>query len=119
MKFKQSIVVRTDLKMGKGKLAAQAAHASCEAVFKALENPQWRDWVKTWRSEGQKKVVLKVGSERELIDLYEKALGKDLPCSMIRDAGLTQLEPNTLTAIAIGPAPAEKVDEITSHLKLL
>ncbi|ALU12062.1 peptidyl-tRNA hydrolase [Ignicoccus islandicus DSM 13165] len=119
MKFKQSIVVRTDLKMGRGKIAAQVAHASCEAVFIALERAIWREWVHKWRMEGQKKVVLKASSESELLELYSKALKKGLPCSLIRDAGLTQLPPNTLTAIAIGPAPEEMVNELTSHLKLL
>ena len=115
--FKQSIVVRTDIKMGKGKTCAQVAHASLEAALKAMkEKPEWFE---AWRKQGQKKVVLKVSSEKELIEIYEKARSMGLPASLIRDAGLTQVEPGTLTAVAIGPAPEEDVDKITGKLKLL
>ncbi len=116
--FKQVIVVRTDIKMSKGKLAAQAAHAAVEAVLDALERGL-SDWVTTWRRQGAKKVVLKASSEQELIELYEKARRENLPSALIRDAGRTELPPNTLTCIAIGPAPSRLVDRITGHLKLL
>jgi len=117
MEFKQAIVVRTDIRMGKGKLAAQVAHASCEAVFECLKKKP--SWVDIWRAQGQKKVVLKVGSVDMLKEIYLKAVAIKLPASLISDAGRTQLEPGTITAVGIGPAPTEEIDKITGRLKLL
>jgi len=115
--MKQSIIVRTDIKMGKGKLAAQVAHAAVMAAEVArTERPEW---FKEWMETGQKKVVLKVSSQEELLQLYEEARRAGLPASIVVDMGLTQLPPGTLTAVAIGPAPDELVDKITGRLKLL
>lgn len=72
-----------------------------------------------WKQEGQKKVVLKVSSEEELLLLYNQAKRASLPCSLIQDAGLTQIPPGSKTAVAIGPAFAREIDKLTSHLKLL
>ena len=119
-RYKQAIVLRADLKMSRGKAAAQAAHASCEAVFFVLrsEGKGWREWLEEWRREGQKKVVLRVNSERELLELYSKALRLGLPAALIVDAGMTELPPGTKTAVAVGPAPEELVDKVTGHLRL-
>ena len=59
--YKQVILVRQDLKLPKGKLAAQAAHASVEAVLRSDE-----EMVKRWRMEGMAKIVIKVKDEKEL-----------------------------------------------------
>lgn len=109
--------MRADLRMSKGKLATQVAHASVMAAFEAYN--KHRDWFNEWWETGQKKVVLKVSSEKELLELYNAALVAMLPTSIVVDAGLTELPPGTITAIAIGPAPDEKIDRITGHLKLL
>jgi len=118
--YKQSIVLRRDLRMGRGKAAAQAAHASCEAVFYILGSTrrEWRVWLEEWRRTGQEKVVLRVDSEQELLEVYRRALGLGLPASIIADAGRTQLPPGTRTAVAVGPAPESLVDKVTGHLKL-
>ncbi|AEF96269.1 aminoacyl-tRNA hydrolase [Methanotorris igneus] len=115
--YKQAIVIRNDLKMGKGKIAAQACHAAIEAFLDAEKICP--NVVKEWLREGQKKVVLKVNSEKELFDIYLTAKSLGLPCSLIKDAGRTQLEPGTTTAVGIGPEKEEKIDKVVGHLKLL
>ncbi len=119
--IKQVVVVRRDLGMGKGKIAAQVAHASCNNIFLILEgsNPTWKEWLRSWRLSGQEKVVLKVDSERELLSVYQHALALNLPASLVADAGRTQIKPGTKTAVAIGPAPENIIDKITGSLKLL
>ena len=120
-KYKQAIVIRTDLGMSRGKIAVQAAHAAVTAVVSILEsnNAEWKRWFREWYSKGQAKIVLRVESKEKLLELYIKAQAKGLPVSIVEDAGLTELPPGTITAIAIGPAPLEKIDEITGTLKLL
>lgn len=116
--IKQVIVVRPDLKMGKGKLAAQVAHAALDAAEAARKkHPGWYD---SWREQGQAKVVVKgEGGEEGLLDLQRQARSLGLPVSLIQDRGLTQLEPGTTTCLGIGPAPAGEVDKVTGKLKLL
>lgn len=111
--MKQAIVVRTDIGMGKGKAAAQAAHASLTAYEKA--GPDAR---RSWKDGGQKKIVLKVSSEPELQELADQARREGLPHALIRDAGHTQLEPGTVTALAVGPGEENLVDRVTGDLSL-
>lgn len=112
--MKQAIIMRTDLNMSKGKLAAQAAHASIEAYKKADS-----DALESWESEGQKKVVLKVSGEKELIEVFMNAKKAKIPAALIHDAGKTQVEPGTATCVGIGPDEDEKIDKIVGKLKLL
>jgi PTH2 family peptidyl-tRNA hydrolase len=115
--MKQAIAVRTDLKMGKGKVAAQVAHASLSASELArLKKPGWYEG---WRDGGQAKIVLKIDSEELLLELFRKAKSSGLPASIVEDRGLTQVEPGTITCLAVGPAPDAEVDGITGKLKLL
>lgn len=116
-RFKQSIVVRVDLSMSKGKLASQVGHAAVSASEKARKNKL--RWWNIWIKEGQMKVVLKVHSSTELESLYKKAKKLDLPCELIIDRGLTEIPPGTITCIGIGPAPVDKVDKVTGDLALL
>lgn len=115
--MKQVIVVRADLDMGKGKIAVQVAHASLAAFLEAKRrNPELVD---AWLSEGQRKIVLKVNSLDELLDVVRKAENEGLPIAIIEDAGLTQLKPGTITAVGIGPALDNVLDRVTGNLKLL
>lgn len=114
MGLKQIIVIRKNLKMSKGKMVSQGAHASLGAFINANEKIQ-----KIWLKGGAKKVILKVEDEKE-IGLLEKIAKKEkLPTFLVRDAGKTQLEVGTVTAIGIGPAEEGKVDKVTGKLKLL
>ena len=112
--MKQAIIIRTDLKMGKGKLVAQGAHASVSSFLKSSKDEQAE-----WLEEGMKKIVLKVSGEKELKEIFKAARDEKLHASMINDAGLTQLEPGTATTVGIGPAEDRTVDKITGKLKLL
>lgn len=117
--YKQAIIVRTDLKMGKGKIATQVAHASLGAYRIAKSKKRHRDAVKVWEGVSEKKVVLKVGNLRKLKSLHSKAKALKIPCMLIRDAGHTQLKPGTITALGVGPAEEGRIDRITKDLKLL
>jgi PTH2 family peptidyl-tRNA hydrolase len=115
--MKQAIVVRSDLKMGRGKMAAQVAHASLSAAEETMDKRS--DWFGEWKEEGQAKIILKIKTEEALRDLYKKAKAAKLPAALIEDRGLTQLEPGTVTCLGIGPGPEVELDKITGKLKLL
>lgn len=110
--YKQVIVVRKDLNMSPGKIAAQVAHASIGAWKGASERAR-----KAWEKEGAKKVVLQANSREQLLELKEKA-GK-LPKCLITDAGMTEVPPGTETCLGLGPATDGEIDRITGSLKLL
>jgi PTH2 family peptidyl-tRNA hydrolase len=111
--MKQAIVARADIGMGEGKLAAQVAHASLSAYEDADERTR-----SEWKGSGQKKVVLKAAGESELFELADVAEREGLPHAIVRDAGHTQLEPGTVTALAVGPGPDDTVDRVTGDLPL-
>jgi PTH2 family peptidyl-tRNA hydrolase len=112
--YKQCVVVRSDLGLSKGKIAVQAAHAS----ILSYESAPAKDRI-AWMKSGQKKIVLRAKSITELYILKERARLAKIPSEIVVDAGLTQVPPETVTAIGIGPARAKEIDRITGHLKLL
>ncbi len=111
--MKQAIVARTDIGMGQGKLAAQVAHASLSAYQDADKRTR-----KRWKGDGQKKVVLKGSGESQLFELADVAEREGLPHAIVRDAGHTQLDPGTVTALAVGPGDEAIVDKVTGDLSL-
>ncbi len=113
MEYKQAILIRGDLQLPKGKACAQAAHAAVEATLKSE-----KDIVKRWRSEGMRKIVLKVKDLKELMAFNQKAKDANLITAVITDAGLTTVEPGTTTCLAIGPEDEEKINQIVKDLKL-
>ncbi|XP_019874566.1 peptidyl-tRNA hydrolase 2, mitochondrial-like [Aethina tumida] len=108
--------VRNDLKMQKGKVAAQCGHAAVAAYAKALK--QKPKTLKNWLKYGGTKIAVRLDSEEEMIAIDKKAKELDVLSSIIRDAGQTQVAPGSRTVIAIGPAPKSVLDQITGHLKL-
>jgi PTH2 family peptidyl-tRNA hydrolase len=116
-RYKQVVVMRNDLKMSRGKIAAQAGHAAVSAAEEARK--KCNDWWKAWIAEGQCKIAVKAESEQELLELERKAKKSKLPTTLIIDRGLTELPPDTITCLGIGPAPSAQVDAITGQLPLL
>jgi len=112
--MKQVIVIRKDLKMGPGKLSAQASHASVEAVLNSSKKN-----IEAWKKEGSKKVILKVESKEELLDLQKKAKSLGLITVLIKDAGRTFFKKPTITCLGIGPDKEEKIDKVTGKLKMV
>ncbi len=112
--LKQVIVMRADLKLPKGKAAAQVAHASVEAVLRSSDT-----LVEPWHASGMKKIVLKVADEKALIELFGKAQRAGLIASLITDAGKTVVAPGTKTCIGIGPDDEGKIDAVTGDLQML
>ncbi|MBO0824810.1 MAG: peptidyl-tRNA hydrolase [Actinobacteria bacterium] len=115
MESKLTLVVRADLGMGRGKIAAQAAHAAVAAVLANLDTPDFQAWL----GDGQPKVVLRVGSEEQLQEIAEKAAAAGLPVQVIHDAGRTQVTEGTPTCCAVGPAAGSRIDAVTGELSLL
>lgn len=113
--YKLILVIRTDLKMGKGKVAAQCAHAAVAAYKSARKHPKI---LQAWEECGQAKITVKVDSEDALKEVVKHARAIGLLANIIQDAGRTQIEPGSKTVCAIGPGPAPLIDQVTGHLKL-
>ncbi|KDQ30555.1 hypothetical protein PLEOSDRAFT_25227, partial [Pleurotus ostreatus PC15] len=110
----QVLVVRVDLNMTPGKVAAQHATLAC---YKALvkKNPRL---IRHWERTGQAKIALKAKSEDQLLELEAIAKSLNLCARSIQDAGHTQVDPGTRTVLAIGPAPVELINQVTGKLRL-
>jgi PTH2 family peptidyl-tRNA hydrolase len=116
-RYKQVIVLRSDLRLSRGKAAAQSGHAAVSSAEEARKGHA--KWWRAWLEEGQCKIAVKVKNEKELLELEEQAKELRLPCALITDRGLTEIPPGTITCLGIGPAPTEKIDKITGMLPLL
>lgn len=132
MNVKQIIVVREDLNMSRGKLAAQVAHASMKNILDVMTKTYEQNatvWslnlnrdidLKEWLEGSFTKIVVSVQGEEELLDLHNQCVQAGLNASIIEDNGLTEFNGRkTKTCIAIGPHRAETLAPHTRHLKLL
>ena len=131
--MKMTLVVRKDLKMTTGKIAAQCAHAAVAVVddvhdkrHELATRPDpaspanaWPGWLDAWQATGSMKVALRCETEAQLLAVHQAALKAGLPTYVIMDAGRTQIEAGSKTVVAVGPAPVSKVDSVTGELKLL
>ena len=128
---KQIIIIRKDLGMRKGKIAAQAAHASMAAIIPRVPQnasfPEDGTFIvgldkaaQEWLKGSFVKIVVGTDSEEELRNIYNKAKSLHINCSLIVDEGRTEFGGvATCTAVAVGPAFPEILDSLTGHLKLL
>jgi len=115
--FKLVILMRSDLKMSKGKTAAQAAHAAVTCALASKKNDT-RTFDR-WMSEGQKKVVLKVTSLKELYEFKAIADAQRITNSLITDQGRTEIPAGSVTCMGLGPAPNAVLDKINGGLSML
>lgn len=119
---KMVLVVRQDLKMGKGKAAAQCSHATL-ALYKKITNPTSPafnpEMVQRWEyGNGQAKITLQVPNQEEMDMLFAQALSLGVNAYIVHDAGRTQIAAGSATVLGLGPAPKAVLDEITGLLKL-
>jgi PTH2 family peptidyl-tRNA hydrolase len=137
-KSKMMIVMRRDLKMRKGKIAAQAGHACIDAILMALNKEgRLNDFEMTpegfslkntdkpssslsdWFMYGCAKVCVYVDSEEALLDIAKKAEERGIIASVITDAGMTEFHGvPTKTCLALEPLTADIADELTGELPL-
>jgi peptidyl-tRNA hydrolase, PTH2 family len=126
---KQVIVIRRDLKMRRGKEIAQGAHASMAWLRQRImprltpagraDQVQFSTAERDWLELSMRKVTVKVGSETELLDVYEKALAAGLVVHLITDRGLTEFGGiPTRTCLAVGPDYDDLIDPVTGDLDL-
>ncbi len=123
---KQSIIIRKDLNMRRGKMCAQASHASMKVFFdrmKKSENGYICDFtqeMEEWKNGAFTKIVLGCDSIDDIYDLQDKANSLNVPNAVIIDNGTTEFGGvPTVTCIAIGPCKAEIVENLTSKYSLL
>lgn len=123
MNLKMMLVIRNDLNMRKGKLAAQAAHAAQEAILdRSAETPRLKSdpLILAWLASDYRKVTVRVDSEQELLALVERAKELGINVHLVEDLGHTEFHGvKTYTAVALGPAESDALDALTGELKLL
>ncbi len=121
--LKMVIVLRKDLNMRKGKMAAQAGHAAQEALLdRSGDQPRLKTTpdILAWLADNYKKVVVSVDSEQALLALKAQAEALGLNHHLVQDHGHTEFHGvHTYTALALGPAETSLVDSLTGDLSLL
>ena len=111
------LVTRADLKLSKGKLAAQCGHAVMECALRAKkESPRELD---RYRREGARKIVCKAADEEALRKILAHAKSAGVIAYLVKDAGHTEIPPETVTVVGLGPGPRGEIDKITGHLQLM
>lgn len=117
-----SIVVREDLKMSKGKVAGQVAHAGVGSTYEILngDNAIHKNYLEKWYHESnQTKIVLGVPGLSDIYSLRFQADRAGLPNYIVTDDGKTELNGKNVTCLCIGPAPNQKIDKVTKRLDKL
>ncbi len=116
------LFVNTTIKMDKGKITGQLGHTVQKLIqnlflvhsqSKTEESKKFINHYKYWKSNGMAKIVLKAEQDQ----LEQLQLLPNVVC--VRDAGLTQIPPNTLTVVGFLPALKLEMEPITKNYKLL
>jgi PTH2 family peptidyl-tRNA hydrolase len=130
MNVKMVIVFRADLNLRKGKVGSQAGHSASYFIFNRLKRAfsvgggktkytcELSEVEEEWIKAGHTKICVRVENEEELLSIYKQAKEANIEANLVKDAGLTEIAPGTITCCAIGPDNNDKIDPITSHLKL-
>ena len=114
---KMVLVVNNDLKMGKGKIAAQVGHAAVSSTLKCGKKAP--GLLESWLASGQKKICVKGENAEHLLELEQRASSNGLLTTKVFDAGHTQIPSGSLTVLALGPDIESQLSNITDDLKLL
>lgn len=114
--YQMSLIVRKDIKMKPGKVAAQCSHAAVDLYKGALKKKS--DELEKWELYGSKKVTLKIKDLKEMTKIEERAKEMGLVTTMICDAGKTEVVPGTFTVLGIF-GPEKKLKQVSGHLKTL
>ncbi len=119
--LKMVFLVRQDLGMGKGKIAAQVAHAAVGLFDDIIsgKNEYQQSALEYWNTFGAKKIVLKAPNLDSIINVSKLCKEAKLTYVVISDAGHTQIPAGSVTVIGIGPDASEKIDKITGGFKLM
>lgn len=109
------IVINKDLEMSTGKTAAQASHACTEYIVNTFKenSEEKKKLFDEWYYDCQKKIVL--GAHYK--DMQK--LLKEHNVFPVYDLGLTEIEPNSLTAICLGIHDKSNVPNFIKRLRLL
>lgn len=119
--IKQVIVMRKDLGMRKGKMIAQACHASNKILLNEIAiYGELQPITTKWLGSNYTKICVSVNSEAELNDIFRKAHNQGIPATIVTDLGLTEFNGElNKTCVAIGPFDSEIINAITGNLPLL
>lgn len=115
--MKMVLVVRSDLRLSKGKTASQCAHAAIICYeLSQQQNPQL---LEAWLNLGMPKIALRADSLAEINEILKKAEEMSVVAGLVRDAGRTQVEAGTVTVLGLGPDTVNNIDSLVKQLKLL
>mmetsp|Transcript_3234 Transcript_3234/g.7369 ORF Transcript_3234/g.7369 Transcript_3234/m.7369 type:complete len:185 (+) Transcript_3234:133-687(+) len=114
--YKMVLVVNQELKMGKGKIAAQCGHASVGCYKRSIK--MCPKGLRAWEYTGCAKIAVKCPTEEEMRTIFDKAVERGLPLYLVEDAGRTQIAAGSRTVLGIF-GPTYVFDDLTSHLKLM
>ncbi|KAJ1833829.1 hypothetical protein LPJ63_002455 [Coemansia sp. RSA 2711] len=114
---KMVLIARDDLKMAKGKVAAQCAHAALMCYKRAQREAPAA--LRRWEAGGQAKVALRCATLDEMHELAGRARALGLVVRVVADAGRTQVAAGSQTVLGIGPGPVGLVNRVSGHLRLL